>query len=186
MTFKINDLFLFFLGAGLCLALTMVHIGLVYHYTEIGISQNYFELRNLIEVVLSNIVLSFLEELFFRVFIFISLLKIFRKFWLALIVSSLLFALMHLNGLDNQFIGIGLVHIFIGGCILTYLYYITNSIWSAIGFHSFNNIMNAVIYSPDDIMNFTVNTLLYLTLFTTLVYFGNRLKDGNRFRILSV
>lgn len=74
----------------------------------------------------------FLEEIFFRGFIF----KVFIKtwpLWLGSVLSAALFALVHMQ-LQN------ILPLFILGLLLNYNYQKTNSLWTSIAFHSLNNI----------------------------------------------
>ena len=77
------------------------------------------------------ILAPFLEELFFRGFIY----RIFTKtwpLWLGSILSALLFALIHFQ-LQT------IIPLFILGLILNFAYQKTGSVWTSVAFHSFNN-----------------------------------------------
>lgn len=78
-----------------------------------------------------SIVAPFLEEFFFRGFIY----RIFTKtwpVWLASIVTAALFASIHFQ-LQS------FIPLFILGLILNYTYHKTGSVWTSVLFHSLNN-----------------------------------------------
>jgi len=79
------------------------------------------------------------EELFFRKIIFKSLLKKYSNFWLAILVSSFLFSIIHLS-LNN------LIPSFLLGFITSYIYYKTYNIWYPISFHLLFNLLWFTIY----------------------------------------
>ncbi|OGJ44313.1 hypothetical protein A3J23_03725 [Candidatus Peregrinibacteria bacterium RIFCSPLOWO2_02_FULL_48_14] len=77
------------------------------------------------------LVAPFLEELFFRGFIY----RVFTKtwpVWLGSILTALLFALIHFQ-LQT------IIPLFILGLILNFAYQKTGSVWTSVIFHSFNN-----------------------------------------------
>lgn len=78
--------------------------------------------------------LPIFEELFFRRIIFKSLLKKYSSFWLAILVSSILFSLIHLSFTS-------ILPKLIFGIIAAYIYYKTNNIWYSITFHILSNFL---------------------------------------------
>ncbi|MFA5793300.1 MAG: type II CAAX endopeptidase family protein [Candidatus Gracilibacteria bacterium] len=84
------------------------------------------------------IIAPFLEELFFRGFVY----RVFTKtwpVWMASILTAFLFASIHFQ--FQTFLPL-----FFLGLLLNYVYQKTGSIWTAIAFHSFNN---ALAFSLD-------------------------------------
>lgn len=73
----------------------------------------------------------FLEELFFRGFIYRTFIKTWPV-WLASILAATLFALIHFQ--LQVFIPL-----FFLGLILNYVYHRTGSVWTSVAFHSLNN-----------------------------------------------
>ncbi len=110
---------------------------------NLGINKDNFIIIGLYVSVIN----SFLEEWFFRGFIFNELKKAHRTF--AYIFSSLSFAVYHIAIMDGMFnIGIlllVLIGLFIGGCIFNYLNEKNNNIYSSWFCHSFANFaMNTI------------------------------------------
>ncbi len=77
------------------------------------------------------ILAPFLEELFFRGFIYRIFIKTWPV-WLGSILSALLFGLIHFQ-LQT------IIPLFILGLILNFAYQKTGSVWTSMAFHSFNN-----------------------------------------------
>jgi membrane protease YdiL (CAAX protease family) len=90
---------------------------------------------------------SFLEELFFRGWVFRTLSTGNVSF--AYIFSALLFSLYHLSIFSTWFTGwillLVLFGLFISGCLFSFLYYKTHSIWSAWIVHIFADTAIVVI-----------------------------------------
>ncbi|WP_118975354.1 type II CAAX endopeptidase family protein [Taibaiella koreensis] len=92
-------------------------------------------LRN---VALIALVPAICEELFFRGVIFKFAQSIFRRWWLSIGVSSILFTLFHAS--ISEFLPI-----FIAGVVLGWVYYITGSLWMSILLHLLFNGIQALI-----------------------------------------
>jgi len=78
-----------------------------------------------------SLVAPFLEELFFRGFMYRIFTKTWPK-WLGSVLTALLFALIHFQ-LQT------LIPLFILGLILNHAYQKTDSVWTSVAFHSLNN-----------------------------------------------
>ena len=107
---------------------------------EMMISESYDSPSVIAQYMLVAIAPAFAEEFLFRG-VFYSTLRPFGRTQ-AVLVSSLLFALMHQN--IGQFF-----YTFVGGIAMTLIYEITGSIWCSIFFHLFNNemaILSEVLY----------------------------------------
>jgi membrane protease YdiL (CAAX protease family) len=93
-------------------------------------------------LIVSIIVLAILpglsEELFFRGVLMRFVAKRSQTIYFPIIVSALMFALMHSNVY-------GLPSIFLAGCLLALIYYLTGSLWCSIIAHMFFNGLQVVI-----------------------------------------
>lgn len=96
----------------------------------------------LVAVVLIGIVTGIAEELAFRRFLLHHLLKTTHKLGLSLLVSSLIFALLHFNSL--QFLPL-----FTFGLVLGLMYYVSKSVLPGIIVHAFNNMINIYWLASD-------------------------------------
>ena len=131
------------------------------------------------------------EEVLFRAFLLPQLLlaikKKYRKwswtkcFWLALIGSQLVFALIHIpNRLSlgaytgvGSFIGDQLA-LFILGCLLASVFLLSRNIYAAIGIHAITNVPPLIIQNPIGGLQFTA----YLTIGLIILY--NRSKKPKK------
>jgi membrane protease YdiL (CAAX protease family) len=95
-----------------------------------------------VHLILGFIVLAILpgvsEELFFRGILMKFVAKRSRTIWFPIVISALMFALMHSNVY-------GLLSIFLAGCLLAYIYYLTGSLWCSIIAHIFFNGIQVVL-----------------------------------------
>lgn len=84
------------------------------------------------------------EELVFRGAVLRALLRWTPRHWLAIVISALLFALIHANPIQMP-------HAFLVGLLLGWLYYRTDSIVPGIVYHWVNNSIAYVVYNfyPD-------------------------------------
>jgi membrane protease YdiL (CAAX protease family) len=89
-------------------------------------------------ILLIAIVPAFCEELFFRGVLMKFAHTLFKKWWLSIIISSLLFAAFHTS--ISEF-----VPIFLAGIILGSVYYLTSSIWMSILLHLLFNGLQVVL-----------------------------------------
>lgn len=86
-----------------------------------------------VALLMVGFIAPFLEEFFFRGFLY----RVFVKTWslpVGDIITALLFALVHFQ-LQN------IVPLFILGLLLNYVYRKTGSVWAAVAFHSLNNLI---------------------------------------------
>lgn len=84
------------------------------------------------------------EEMVFRGAILKSLLGAFKSHWLAIAVSALLFAAVHLNPAQMP-------HAFLVGLLIGWMYYRTDSIVPGVAYHWVNNTIAYILYNvlPD-------------------------------------
>lgn len=131
-------------------------------------------------LIANSISIAFAEELLFRALIFFSLAKITNRIFLSAVLSSLFFALVHIGSVDKSLMFISLLNIFSGGLVLSYLYHLSGSIWTAIGFHGMNNIL---AFAPDfykqsshvdGTTHLLAHSVILLVVGAVLIYIGQR------------
>lgn len=88
-------------------------------------------------ILLIAIIPAFCEEIFFRGVLMKFTHTLFKKWWLSIIISSLLFAAFHTT--ISEF-----VPIFLAGIILGSVYYLTSSLWMSILLHLLFNGLQVV------------------------------------------
>tara|TARA_B100000902_G_scaffold387255_1_gene431070 strand:+ start:23 stop:949 length:927 start_codon:yes stop_codon:yes gene_type:complete len=95
----------------------------------------------LVNLTVMAIIPAIGEELFFRGFVQKNIHRVLRNPHIAIIVTSILFSLIHfhLNGLIPRFIL---------GCVLGYMFYWTKSLWIPIIAHFTNNALAIIISYP--------------------------------------
>jgi membrane protease YdiL (CAAX protease family) len=89
-------------------------------------------------ILLIAIIPAFCEEIFFRGVLMKFAQTLFKKWWLSIIISSLLFAAFHTT--ISEF-----VPIFLAGLILGSVYYLTSSLWMSILLHLLFNGLQVVL-----------------------------------------
>ncbi len=90
---------------------------------------------------------AFFEELFFRGVVF-RVTEEYLGSWIALIVASLIFGLVHLSNPDATLEGALFISIE-AGVLLVAVYMLTRRLWMAIGFHMSFNFTQASIFSGE-------------------------------------
>ena len=144
----IHFLGIFLLGAVLSLAWGAV--SWLLHLDRIfpdGASEKLFSVSLPKQIILYGFVSPFIEELVFRGAVLRALLQWTPRHWVAIAVSALLFALAHMNPAQ-------LLHPFLIGLLLGWLYERTGSIVPGIIFHWANNTVAYLlirIYQDPDI-----------------------------------
>lgn len=101
-------------------------------------------LKNRYGYYVVGLLVPVVEELVFRGAILRALLAGFKKHWIAIAVSALLFALVHGNPAQMP-------HAFIAGMLLGLMYYRTGSIVPGVAYHWVNNTIAYILYNilPD-------------------------------------
>lgn len=101
-------------------------------------------LRNPLGYLVVGLIAPFVEELVFRGAILRSLLQWANRQWVAIVISALLFALIHANPAQMP-------HAFIIGMLLGWMYYRTGSIIPGVIYHWVNNSIAFIMYNmmPD-------------------------------------
>jgi membrane protease YdiL (CAAX protease family) len=88
----------------------------------------------------SLVIAPVVEELFFRIFLFGLLLKIFKQQWLAVLLGSIIFGAMHSHGL---FVNMSIIFI---GIALHYVY-IKHGFWVSVVTHSLCNLGISIYFT---------------------------------------
>lgn len=87
--------------------------------------------------------IAFSEELIFRGYVLRNLMKSFNK-WIALVISAVLFSVVHYSNLGVP--ALGIINTLLGGLVLGITFIITRSLWMPIFFHlSWNFIQGPVL-----------------------------------------
>lgn len=116
-------------------------------------------------VLIIGLLTGIAEELAFRRLLMTHLLTVTKQFWLSLIGSSFIFALLHFNYL--QFIPL-----LSFGIALGLIFYYSGSIWVGAILHALNNIVNLWWLSTDSFPSWIEEILPEITIPSTLVLMG--------------
>jgi len=133
---------LFLAGMFLGFIIEIVSIGLmrIFGYYEItGLSWNNIGLSMLGAAMLYSVILSLetgiIEEVIFRGFL-ISLISERSTVWLAVIISSLLFGIVHFTGFDNEFPWwASVITALAAGLVFAQAYLVFSNVWLPVGIH---------------------------------------------------
>lgn len=116
-------------------------------------------------LIIIGLITGVAEELAFRRLLFSHMLSYTKQFWLSLIGSSFVFAILHFNYL--QFIPLMTF-----GIALGLIYYYSGSIWLGAGLHALNNVINLWWLSTDSFPSWMETVDLKLTIPSTLLLMG--------------
>jgi membrane protease YdiL (CAAX protease family) len=117
-------------------AITALHLNLQTNDQRILIESKSAPLTTYATLIASVVVAPFCEELFFRSFVFMGLLRS-MSLYAAIIFSALIFAVAHAD------VGSFIVLLIIG-ILLAFLRWRTHSIWPCICLHLLNNLLGAL------------------------------------------
>lgn len=92
---------------------------------------------NLLLFVIITLIVPISEEIFYRGFLF-NWMKQNRPLWIAIIFSSLFFAMSHI--IPSQ-----IIMVFTLGLVITWVYHKSGSIWTAITIHIVNNALGTLV-----------------------------------------
>lgn len=109
---------------------------------EIRIEEVHFSLSELIGSILLFLFVSLAEEILLRGYVLRNLMYSFNKYF-ALILSSVLFSLMH--GFNPNIDILGLINIFLAGMLLGITYIHTKNLWFPIALHFSWNFFQAML-----------------------------------------
>ncbi len=119
---------------GLAVSMAILFIGssILVITQNLYITNAIFSLQQFLIAIALYILVAFNEEIIFRGYLLSNLLKSMNRWW-ALIIVSVLFALLHSQ---NQHINtISFINIFLGGILLGINYVYTKNLWFSIFFH---------------------------------------------------
>lgn len=119
----------------------------------------------LIGVLIIGLLTGIAEELAFRRLLMTHMLSITNQFWLSLLGSSFIFAILHFNYL--QFIPL-----LSFGIALGMIFYYSGSIWVGALLHALNNVVNLWWLSTDSFPNFMESVTPEITIPSTLLLMG--------------
>lgn len=123
------------------------------------------ELSFIVGLIIVGIITGIAEEFAFRRLLFFHILQNTGKFWLAVLGSAFLFALLHFNYL--QFIPLMSF-----GIALAFMIYYSGSVWVGAVLHAFNNIVNLWWLSTDSFPRWMEEIDLKTTIPSTLLLMG--------------
>lgn len=103
--------------------------------------------NSLLKGFLVFIVVGFAEETLFRGY-FIMTLQQMGKWWLSILVSSIIFALLH-GGLNDNVTYIGVINLLLAAILLGYMFIKTQSIWMPVGLHITWNYFQGYIFGVE-------------------------------------
>lgn len=122
----------------LCVTILLVSGAIDLHFMDVG--------SGLICFFISFLFVAIIEELVFRKFIYVQLLRVYKN-WTSIILTSLMFSLIH--SLNPSIGWTGFVNLFLSGVIFSQLYVRKRELSSPIGFHfGWNFFQGAIFGSP--------------------------------------
>ncbi len=134
------------------------------------------ELSFIVGLVIVGAITGIAEEFAFRRLLFFHILQNTGRFWLAVLGSAFLFALLHFNYL--QFIPLMSF-----GIALALMMYYSGSVWVGAVLHAFNNILNLWWLSTDSFPRWMEEIDLKTTIPSTLLLMGLIYFKYYRYRI---
>lgn len=123
------------------------------------------ELSFVMGILIVGLITGIAEELAFRRLLFSHMLSYTKQFWLSLIGSSFIFAILHFNYL--QFIPLMTF-----GIALGMIYYYSGSIWLGASLHALNNVINLWWLSRDSFPSWMEQIDLKTTIPSTILLMG--------------
>jgi len=104
----------------------------------------------LIAVILVPLQTSF-EEIFFRGYFMQGLFMTTQRRWIALVVTSVIFGLMHLSNPEVETYGLEIMWVYIGsGFFLGLLTLLDEGLELALGYHAANNLIGCLLLTSED------------------------------------
>ena len=141
---------------GITLAFVILLIAFIVASILFGVQFEFIALepnlgKPLLELLIANVIIGIWEESYFRGLVLNTLLKNNFGFHISLLISSLLFSILHwgiFNMAETSYFSyIGIVFL---GYIFALLYLYFNSIWIVISFHFFWDVIARFISDPND------------------------------------
>jgi membrane protease YdiL (CAAX protease family) len=159
------------IGAFLGIFLVSAGALLIFYFRGIEWIDIVANTRELFTSAVLLLMVAFSEEIVFRGYVLRNLMKSFNK-WVALLISSTLFTLVHVSNPDVPWTG--LLNTFIGGLLIGITYINTRSLWLPISFHFTWNFMQGPL------VGFSVSGISFRSLFL-LETKGNPLLSGGNY-----
>lgn len=132
----------FFLGIGIGVLLICSCFLFITMFTEITFQYNMLIFTNITTSILSFLIISIAEEMFFRGYVLRNLLLSLNKN-LALTISAIFFTLLHV--LNPNINLVSLFNIFLAGILLGISYVYTKNLWFPIGLHFSWNLSQSLL-----------------------------------------
>ena len=143
----------FFFSLGLIVFLTLFTFGISYYYDNSMIQWNFNPLKFTVLLFISLLLFPFqigLEEYLFRGYFMQQIGIIARNRWMPLVMTSLMFGLMHSANPEVAEMGFGVMIFYIGtGLLLGIMTLMDDGMELALGFHLGNNLMAALLITSD-------------------------------------
>ncbi|HOI31143.1 MAG TPA: type II CAAX endopeptidase family protein [Bacteroidales bacterium] len=162
---KFSDIYYFLFGGAIPLVLSAASLfiaSIIFKEFDYQLIISTLTIKHFFEALVT----AFNEELLFRALIFYSLYRITGKLFFSAFLSSIFFVFMHFEMIEEDIAYLYISNVLIGSLLLSYIYFLTKSIWSSIGLHALNNtIENVFDFTYED--NF--NKVLYLSAYTILL-----------------
>lgn len=142
-----------FFSIGLIVLLTLVSFGISYGMDNSEIKWNFQPTKFTVLLILSLILFPFqigLEEYLFRGYFMQQIGIAVRNRWMPLIITSVLFGLLHSANPEVEEMGYGVMTFYIGtGFLLGIMTLMDEGMELALGFHFGNNLMSAILITTD-------------------------------------
>lgn len=119
----------------------------------------------IIAVLIIGVITGIAEELAFRRFLFHHILKNNKKVMPSILISAVVFAVLHFNYIQ-------IIPLLVFGVALGLMYYVSGSIIPGIVVHALNNILNVYWLSEDTFPTWMMEVDLKITIPSTLLLMG--------------
>src|SRR5690554_310670 len=119
----------------------------------------------IIAVLIIGVITGIAEELAFRRFLFHHILKNNKKVMPSILISAVVFAVLHFNYIQ-------IIPLLVFGVALGLMYYVSGSIIPGIVVHALNNILNVYWLSEDTFPTWMMEIDLKITIPSTLLLMG--------------
>jgi uncharacterized protein len=133
---------------GILIAAAMVCAGSVIIFIDKGLEWTdiFFDGSAIASGIGSMLLVAIAEELVYRGYVLRNLMKSFNR-WLALVISAILFTVVHLSNPGIPVLGI--INILLGGLVLGIAFMYSKNLWMPIGFHfSWNLVQGPLLGFP--------------------------------------
>jgi len=130
-------------GTGLGILIFAFTLVCLFFTSEFAFSINTtLQVRAVIAILLTNAIIAFFEEFIFRGFIFTTIRNVTSKTWIAMVLSSLIFTVVHFQKFTGNSWVFLFLFLFFGGILFCILLLRFKSIWAPIGTHFIVNALN--------------------------------------------